>query len=128
MSDLMALSNEQLADAFAEISRQQGEAMEDENTRKYSRLLKKLQTISAELRSRGADARKILVPLLKQGDEPSWSYQAAQRRYNAAQELEAVVPELARTTLEEIASRGPSMYRLMARTSLRRTDEGTSPT
>jgi hypothetical protein len=39
MSDLSALSKEQLAEMFAERSREQGDAMQVEDTKRYNHLL-----------------------------------------------------------------------------------------
>lgn len=127
MSDLSSLSNEELADRFVNLSRQQGKALESENTTKYNKLFAELHLVGEELRARGDEARKVLVPLLVAPvQEPAWSYQAAQVRFNAAVHLKAVVPELARSALEDLASKGPRKYRGMAGMSLSFDEQGVS--
>ena len=127
MSDLSALSKEQLAELFAELSREQGDAMQVEDTKRYNRLLDKLDAVKKEIRGRGDDARKVLIPLLEASARDSISpYQAAQTRFNAAVELKAVAPELAKATLQSLATHGPRKYRGMAGMSLSFDAEGIS--
>jgi hypothetical protein len=124
MSDL-SKSNEELVAAFADLSRQQGAALETEDMRQHNRLFDKLRAIRDELRSRGAEAQKLLIPLLEQGQQPSLSYAAAQLRFNAAVGLKVVAPELAHATLESLSIRGPLTYRGMAGMSLSLMDQTT---
>jgi hypothetical protein len=127
MSKLSALSEEKLAEMFADLSRQQGTALENEDMTKYNKLYRELAIVAEELRSRGNDARKILVPLLAHSTkDPAWSYPAAQVRFNAAVHLKAVVPDIARATLEALSSSGPRKYRGMAGMSLSFDEQGIS--
>jgi len=127
MSDLSAFSKEQLAEMFAELSREQGAAMEVEDTKRYNRVLDKLDTVKKEMRRRGDDVRKVLIPLLEAPARDAISpYQAAQTRFNAAVELKAVAPELAKATLQSLATHGPLKYRGMAGMSLWFDDQGIS--
>jgi hypothetical protein len=124
MSDLKGLSNEQLVAAFVALSHKQGMALKNENTRRYNRLFDELKPIEAELRERGDDARRSLIPLLKATPNSGLYYQDAQTRFNAAEELDSLVPELARATLRDIAANGPRKYRGMAGMSLSMREQG----
>ena len=125
-NDLANLSNEQLIDAYIDLSRQQGLATEKDDTRKYNRLFDKVAAISRELRRRGDDVRKtMLIPLLKRSpSEATFDFKVAQRRYNAAMDLMAVAPEIAKPTLEELAN-GPLIdYRARAGGALLHLERG----
>jgi len=116
---LSALTNQQLAEKFAAISAQQGEAVRVEDTKKYNKLFDALQRVVNELRARGTDARKVLIPLLDAPTpEANWNYQTSQTRFNAAVELKALAPERAQATLEALASKGLRQFRGMAGMSL----------
>ena len=125
MSDLSELSIDQLANVFTELSRQQGDAMQVEDTTRYNRLFRDLDAVRKELRRRGDDARKVLIPLLNPQDSAS-PYQSAQVRLNAAVELKAIAPELAKAALQSLAAHGPRKYRGIAGMSLSFDDEGIS--
>lgn len=116
MSDLATQSNEQLIDLYVDLSRQQGAAMEKEDTRKYNRLYDKVGAVRRELRKRGDDVRqKTLIPLLKRAPgESVLDYSSSQRRYNAAMDLMAIAPDLAKATLEELANSPLQDYRVHA--------------
>jgi hypothetical protein len=124
MSDLTGLSNEQLVAAFVEFSHEQGAALKNEDTRSYNRLFDKLKPIEEELRKRGDEVRKGLIPLLKATPTSGLSYQDAQTRFNAAEELDSLVPALARATLRDIAVNGPRKYRGMAGMSISIREKG----
>ena len=105
-----AMSNEQLAEAFVEISVKEADAMGLRDSRAVNKLIKQLRAIEETLRARGPEARKILAPLLRYSTRasPFFADQTAQVRLNAAKELLAVVPDQARATLEHLAAHGPS--------------------
>jgi len=101
---LADLSNQQLIDEYVDLSRQQGAALEKDDTQKFNRLFDKFVPVREEIRRRGDEVRKELIPLLKRSpDESRLDYGAAQRRRNAAFDLMAIVPDLAKATLEELA-------------------------
>jgi hypothetical protein len=105
-----AMSDQQLAEAFVEISVKEADAKGRRDSRTVNKLIKQLRAIEETLRARGPEARKVLVPLLSYRVRPSpfFADQTAQVRLNAAKELLAVVPDQARATLEDLAARGPS--------------------
>jgi hypothetical protein len=120
------LSNEQLAECFKQLSLEQGDAESGNDMRTYIRRSQQVQEVGAELRRRGADARRALVPVLNcprnAGELPA----VAQCRYNAARELLAVEPTLARATLEELANNIAVQYQMAhARRTLGVLDDGT---
>jgi len=125
-NDLANLSNEQLIDAYIDLSRQQGVATRKEDIRKYNRLFDKVAAIERELRKRGDDVRKaLLIPLLKlSSGESRIDYEAAQRRYNAAMELMAVAPDPAKATLEELAESALQDYVVRAGMALLNLERG----
>jgi Domain of unknown function (DUF2019) len=126
MSDLTTLSNQQLVDAYVELSRQQGAALLNEDTRKYNHLFDKVNAIYRELRKRGDDVRKaMLIPLLKRAPgESVIDYGTAQRRYNAAADLMGVAPDLAKPILEELANGALQDYCVRAGMDLLRYEKG----
>jgi Domain of unknown function (DUF2019) len=97
---LQNLSNEQLAERFRDLSLEQGEAEMSNDMRTYNRRAQQVDDIGAELRRRGAEARRALVPLLDCPRDAGPLSAVAQCRYNAARELLAVEPARARATLE----------------------------
>lgn len=101
---LQELSNEQLTERFKQLSLQQGDAERSNDMRTYNRRSEQLDDVGAELRRRGAEARRALVPLLDCPRDAGPLSAVAQCRYNAARELLAVEPTRARATLEELAN------------------------
>ena len=123
---LQELSNEQLAERFKQLSLQQGEAEMCNDMRTYSRRLYQLKDVSAELRRRGPEARRVLIPLLNCPRSAGLLNAVAQCRYNAAYELLAVEPDRPRATLEEIANSISSQYQMaLARGILEVLNNGT---
>jgi Domain of unknown function (DUF2019) len=120
------MSNEQLANAFVEISIKEADAMGLRKSREVNSLIRQLRAVEETLRSRGLEARKALVPLLGYSDARSSFAKEleAQVRLNAAKELLAVVPEQARATLEDLAAHGPSAQRGDAGMCLQFLDDG----
>ena len=104
------MSDERLAEAFVKLSIDEADAIGLGNVHAVNNLFNQLRAIERALRARGPQARKVLAPLLKYSAAPPPFSQdrAAQVRLNAARELLAVVPEEARSTLEDLAAHGPS--------------------
>jgi Domain of unknown function (DUF2019) len=94
-AELKKLSTSELAARFRDYALQQEGAQLDGDTGKYRGLYQKMESIDAELRARGQDARRALLPLLNE--------QNMRVRYEAAVRLLAIVPDRARAVLEEIA-------------------------
>jgi hypothetical protein len=115
---LQELSNEQLTERFKQLSLQQGEAEMSNDMRTYKRRYQQLKDVGAELRRRGPDARRALVPLLNCPRGAGLLSAVAQCRLNAAQELLAVEPARARATLEEIANSVTQFQMALARQTL----------
>jgi len=122
---LRAMTNEQLVDHFKELSFRQGEELD--NPRQYKSAYEKLKEIGEELRRRGSEARRALLPLL---DRPShhgkfmFVSSIAQCRFNAAWELLAVEPDRAQATLGELAANGPIYQKGLAAGTLQALDDG----
>jgi len=94
-ASLSSLSNAELVRRFAEISRKQLGCLELSDIRGYNRLYDRKDAIEAVLKSRGAEARLELAPLLEDPD--------LHVRFNAAHALLSLCPARARAALEEIA-------------------------
>jgi len=92
---LKKLSNGELVARFRDHALQQEAAQLDGDAGKYRSLYQKMKSVDAELRARGQDGRRALLPLLNE--------QNMRVRYEAAVKLLAIVPERARAVLEEIA-------------------------
>jgi len=120
------MTNDQLAHAFLKISIDEADALGRSKMRVVNKLVKHLQAVEAVLRTRGPEARKVLVPLLtyQPGSLRLFADQIAQVRLNAAKELLAVVPDQARATLEDLAARGPSFQSGSAGMCLQLLDDG----
>ena len=120
------MSDEQLAQAFVEISIKQADAIGLRRVRTTNKLFEELRSVAETLRARGLAARNVLVPLLSYSAVPSPFAKdgTAQVRLNAAKELLAVVPDQARATLENIAAHGPSAQRGRAGMCLQLLDDG----
>src|SRR5262249_42603404 len=119
------LSNEQLAERFKELSLQQGEAEMSNDMRTYNRRSQQLDDVGAELRRRGTEARRALVPLLNCPRDVGLLSAVAQCRYNAARELLPVEPARARATLEELANSVTRYQMAHARRTLGLLNDGT---
>lgn len=122
---LQDLSNEQLTERFKQLSLQQGDAERSNDMRTYKRRYQQLNDIAAELRRRGPEARRALVPLLDCSRNEGPLSAVAQCRLNAADELLAVEPDRARATLEEIANSVTQFQMALARQTLGVLDDGT---
>ncbi len=116
----------QLIDAFREAAF--GLADEEYHPRRYKKFYDRLKSVSDELRRRGHEARRALVPLLDcQGAGPSYLRRArgAECRYRAAWELLAVEPERARAALNALAQGWSAYQRALARGTLAHLEDGT---
>jgi hypothetical protein len=122
---LQELSNEQLTERFKQLSLEQGEAEMSNDMRTYKRRYHLLEDVGAELRRRGPDARRALLPLLNCPRSAGPLSAVAQCRLNAAEELLAVEPDRARATLEEIANSVTQFQMALARQTLGVLDDGT---
>ena len=120
------MSDEQLAQAFVEISIKQADSIGLRRARTTNKLFEELRSVAETLRARGLAARTVLVPLLRYSDARSSFAKElkAQVRLNAAKELLAVVPDEARATLEELVEHGPSFQSGSAGMCLQLLDDG----
>jgi|SRR5579862_3036089 len=120
---LQDLSPEQLAERFKQLSFQQAD---DLNSTKYFRTASnQLENVAAELRRRGPEARRALVPLLDCRDDSRTMSAVAQCHLNAAEQLLAVEPDRARATLEELANSVTQYQMVLARGTLKALNSGT---
>jgi hypothetical protein len=122
---LQEFSDEQLTERFQQLSLEQGDAERSNDMRTYKRRYQQLKDVSAELRRRGPEARRALVPLLNCPRSACPLSAVAQCRLNAAQELLAVEPDRARATLEEIANSVTQFQMALARQTLGVLNDGT---
>lgn len=113
-----ALSNEELAKQFQEISVEQFEAELESDIRRIVLFARQVIAIGDVLEERGAAALRTLLPLL--------DHQNAQVRLNAAVKLKLVERERATATLKALAERGPSAQRGAAGMSLYYDEKGIS--
>src|SRR5579875_785539 len=107
--DLTKLKVEQLVESFKIWSYKQAAAIGD-NSNDYAKAYARLVAIGDELRRRGPEARRALVPLLDCNGTEAGPLKAlsagAQCRYNAAWQLLAVKPNLATQALQNLAAKG----------------------
>ena len=120
---LQDLSNEQLAERFKLLSFQEDE---DECSAKHYKIAyDERNRVAAELRRRGPEARRALIPLLDFKDNSRGMSAVAQCHYNAARELLAVEPARARATLEKLANSVTQSQMFQARRTLEVLNNGT---
>ena len=94
---LAALDNEELINRFAIAAKQMGAAVLDSEVHKANRIFQVMGDIDLVLRSRGTEARLMLVPLLDDKDRFV--------RYYTARKLLALVPDRARDSRMELQIR-----------------------
>lgn len=123
--NLEALSLTELTEGFREAAF--GLADEIDRPKKYRKFYDRLISISAEVRRRGPEARRALLPLLDcEGAGESWmkSARGAECRYRAAWELLAIEPDRALATLKALAAGWPAYQRSEARGTLANIESG----
>lgn len=121
--NLQELSNEQLAERFKLLSFQEDE---DACSAKYWKIAyDERNRVVSELRRRGPDARRALIPLLDFQDNSRFMSSVAQCHYNAARELLAIEPVRARATLEKLANSVTQSQMAQARGTLEVLNNGT---
>ena len=97
--DPSKLTIDALVSAYRELCVKDYDARDCGDRPKVRRYFDEMTAIEEVLRSRGPEARRALIPLLKDHH--------AQVRLNTAKALLAVVPAEARATLEQLAAHAP---------------------
>lgn len=125
--NLQKATLEELVQSFRDWSYKQAGAIGDDSN-DYTKAYNRLAAIGEELRRRGPDARRALLPLLnctgsEVGELKAYSARS-QCRYNVARQLLAVEPNQATATLKDLAANGSSYARFLARLTLSRIQEG----
>ena len=115
-SEFAVLSIEQLVGIYEGVSVEEFDALELGDMPSVRKLFSKLKSVDQEIRARGIEARRKMLPLL--------NHRNPQVRINAAKALLAIAPQEARSALELLAFRGPSIQRLDARMCIRHLEEG----
>jgi len=95
---LSDLTNEELAQQFAEIAVQQDVALLSRMQTNVNRLFWRLEAIENELKSRPSDQRSALLPL--------YNHKNKQVQVKAAKATLAIAPEAARAQLQTIRESG----------------------
>lgn len=124
---LQNLTTAELVENFKQLSFRQAEAEGHNDSRTYNECFDRLKELRQELKRRGPEARRALVPLLDcpgSGPGPIIGAPAAQCRYNAAHELLVLEPAPARAALNLLAKKGPSYQQFKARRTLACLDTG----
>jgi hypothetical protein len=128
--EIRAATNEDLIARFAELGVEQYQCDDDEAwcvdvikddnpaLIHYTRLYREMEAISKELKARGPDARRQLIPLY---DHPN-----VQVRLQAARFSYGVAREAARKCIEKIRTSPLAYYRLEAGMTIGFLDDGTS--
>ena len=91
-----SLSDDALVGAFEKWADAAGEATLDGDRQKMRQAAYRLRDLSEVFRTRGREVRSMLIPLL---DDPKQGV-----RYYVAKHLLAIVPERARSVIEEVAA------------------------
>jgi hypothetical protein len=114
LPQLAKLTIAQLVELFKKLSFEQ--AINVDSPKIYGRALDQVQAVSQELRRRGPEARRALLPLLDcTGSEAGvWKsiVAGAHCRLNAADELLAIEPERARATLIALGKNYAAQYQM----------------
>ena len=114
--DFTSLSNEELAEQFAELSLNEFDAELGSENKRMNRLARATIAITRVLRSRGPEALRLLLPLL--------DHQNAQVRLNGARAVMSVERERAIATLQDLHRRGPGAQRGASGMSLYHLESG----
>lgn len=125
--DLTKMSLDQLVEDFKQWSFKQAAAVGD-NSNDYARASAQLAAIAEELRRRGLEARRALLPLLDCTGAEAGPWKAlsagAQCRYDAAWQLLAVEPERALQALKKLKDDKITYGGFLARMTLGRLEDG----
>ncbi len=116
--DLKALTDEQLAQRFCDLSLEEYDAGRGNELKRVIRLARAVIAITRVLESRGADALRVLLPLL--------NHPNAQVRLDAARAIMPVEQDRATATLKALSERGPSAQRGAAGMALYYEEKGIS--
>jgi hypothetical protein len=111
------MTDAELVSKFSAIAKARGEATMMLETRRANACFDQMKAVDLEMRSRGTEARKALIPLLSDPDRYV--------RYYAAMYLLTVAPEQARAILEWNTRFEVGILAADARGMLRALDEGT---
>jgi hypothetical protein len=114
--DLNSLSNEQLAEKFAELSLEEFKAERRGEIKKVIRLAKAGIAITRVLKARKPDGRRALLPLL--------DHENPQVRLSAAEAVAAVALDRAVETLKDLHQSAPSAQRGAAGVDLYLIEQG----
>lgn len=116
MKSFKEMSVAELVARFVEIAIQQGDAAFEFDHKKYNALYDKMDQVDEELKVRGPDARRALIPL--------YEHPNLQVQIKAAKRTLAVAPDEARAVLERIAASGEMPQALEAGMSIFNLDSG----
>lgn len=108
---------QQLVERFVTTAKARGEAVTDLDTRRANVCFDQMKAIDREMRARGTEAQKALIPLLHDRNRFV--------QYYASIYLLGLVPDEARAVLEWNAKYGVGLIAADARGFLRELDEGT---
>jgi hypothetical protein len=111
------ITDAELVSQFSAIAKARGEATMMLDTRRANACFDRMKAVDLEMRARGTETRKALVPLLSNPDRYV--------RYYAAMYLLALAPDQARAILEWNTKFEVGILAADARGMLRALDEGT---
>jgi hypothetical protein len=114
---LSRMTDAELVSQFSTIAKERGEATMMLDTRRANACFDRMKAVDLELRARGVETRKALIPLLNDRDRYV--------RYYAAMYLLGLVPDQARAILEWNTKYEVGILAADARGMLRALDEGT---
>lgn len=116
-TDLEVATIAKLVDAFRDAAFGLGNNVD--SPKRYKAFFDRLDGITEELRQRGPNARRALLPLLevKGTGEPFYFRRSreAECRFRAARELLAIEPDRARAALVELTKSAPIYQQALAR-------------
>jgi hypothetical protein len=115
--NLVEMSQSRLVDRFVDICLAQGEALLEDDLKKFSRLFEQMRAIVEELKARPGDQRRALLSL--------YEHPNLQVRLKAAKNTLAVAPDAAREVLRTIVDSGEYPQAMEAGMSLWNLERGT---
>lgn len=115
--NLVEMSQSRLVDRFVDICLAQGEALLEDDLKKFSRLFEQMRAIVEELKARPGDQRRALLSL--------YEHPNLQVRLKAAKNTLAVAPDAAREVLRTIVDSGEYPQAMEAGMSLWNLKRGT---